>query len=701
MSFIQWILRLLRCVCPRCCELVVPKDAVLKATETTTKPADLMTKVHGMAKARRVCCGCGLWLPKYSRQGQTIKREWKQEAMWQFIEKEVERWTESRGNKRDDLVFVSEGREELLRPLVPSLVAKLFAMVDLDVWRLLGMNPDITHPKDLLLTTLVVPPPIIRPNIMYSESWRTRSQDEITSRIHDTAKIRDQLAKLGVTSESLLASTPSLAELLPRDPGQPEPPPRRMTRQEIAIERLQQTIAAYMNNESSGSKVPQKKKRSGQPEKCLIRRLKGKKGRFRGNLMGKRVNQCARGVVSPDPNIRLGDVGVPEAIALKLTFPETVTVHNIKELQAKVLIGANRLGGARSVTNRRGVTYGLDIHPDRSKIRLQLGWVVERYMQEFDYVLFNRQPSLRKKSVMAHRVRIMDGRTLRLHPCCTSPYNADFDGDEMNLHFPQTPEAMAEARALMRVSLQIMNAQNNKPCIGGVQDALLGGYKLTNGDVFLDRTVVSRILSRVEAPKYHAHLPMPAIVKAGGKGPLWTGKQVASFVIPDITIRPKLKPLAFPVSSSTSSSSSLSSSSASSSSSISPSSSLSSSSSSPTSSSSLSTSFSPSFFGFPRTDSAFHLSSSITASSSSSSSSSSSHSSLATSFFEAHFPSTWSQERREKRTVWATAAEKRWQLDRLARLDTKQTVIVDRQERGAPDSTRRENREHGTGAGAS
>ena len=177
----------------------------------------------------------------------------------------------------------------------------------------------------------------------------------------------------------------------------------------------------------------------------LCQRLKGKQGRFRGNLSGKRVDFSSRTVISPDPNLRIEQVGVPVHVAKILTYPEKVHHANIALMRKLVTNGSDVHPGANFVETtfngaktKKFLKYG-----NRKKIAADLrpGDVIERHMMDGDVVLFNRQPSLHRVSIMCHRAKIQQGRTFRFNECVCTPYNADFDGDEMNLHLPQTEEA--------------------------------------------------------------------------------------------------------------------------------------------------------------------------------------------------------------------------------------------------------------------
>ena len=160
---------------------------------------------------------------------------------------------------------------------------------------------------------------------------------------------------------------------------------------------------------------------------------------------------------------------------------------------------------------------------------MEVGYTVERHLNNDDYVIFNRQPSLHKMSLMGHRVKVLPFQTFRLNLSVTSPYNADFDGDEMNMHVPQSLETKAEIKEIMSVPKQIVAPQGNKPCMGIVQDALLGIYRMTKRDCFIDKALVMNILMFIDYD-LEKGLPSPAILKPKA---LWTGKQILSLVIPE------------------------------------------------------------------------------------------------------------------------------------------------------------------------
>ena len=294
------------------------------------------------------------------------------------------------------------------------------------------------------------------------------------------------------------------------------------------VDLLQYHTTTYFDNEVSG--IPQAHHRSGRPLKTLTQRLKGKEGRFRGSLSGKRVDFSSRTVISPDPNLDLSEVGVPESVAMKLTIPEIVTEWNIERMRRLVINGPDKFPGVNYIVRPDGVKIRLDFVEDRSMIAetLEIGYRVERHLADGDIVMFNRQPSLHQMSIMAHYVRVLPGKTFRLHPSVCPPYNADFDGDEMNLHVPQSEEARAEAILLMRVQDQLISPRYGGPIIGALRDFVTGAYLLTKDGTTLTPQEFSNLAM---LGGYTDALPEPAAKSSRGI-PVYTGKQLFSLFLP-------------------------------------------------------------------------------------------------------------------------------------------------------------------------
>ena len=245
---------------------------------------------------------------------------------------------------------------------------------------------------------------------------------------------------------------------------------------------------------------------------------------------------------SPDAIMDVDQVGVPYAVAMSLTVQERVTPNNIHEMHKRVMNGPFDILGAESVITSDGAVIQLEFCQDRQSIRLQYGWIIERWLKNDDVVIFNRQPSLHKMSMMGHRVRLVKGSTFRLNLCCANPYNADFDGDEMNMHVVQSPCAAAEVRALMAVPLQICSPQANKPIMSIVQDALLGACLMSQKHALLDRRAAFQLLAWIKYPCKPLKLPPPAVRRPVQR---WTGLQILSLLLPPtMTLRRGDAPLA-------------------------------------------------------------------------------------------------------------------------------------------------------------
>lgn len=389
--------------------------------------------------------------------------------------------------------------------LTPKEVRERLERIPDDDLRALGIDPETCRPEWMVLTALAVPPVTVRPSITLDSG--DRSEDDLTHKLVDVLRINQRLREN-------------------RDSGAPQ------LIVEDLWELLQYHVTTYFDNQTSG--IPPARHRSGRPLKTLAQRLKGKEGRFRSNLSGKRVNFSARTVISPDPLLSINEVGVPVIAARELTVPVHVNAHNIDKIRELVARGPNP---PEEKPYKPGVNYV--IRSDGRRIRvtdknaadvaegLEIDYVVERQLVDGDVVLFNRQPSLHRMSMMGHRVRIMDGRTFRFNLCDCPPYNADFDGDEMNLHVLQSDEARAEARILMLVQENILSPRYGGPIIGAIHDHITGAYFLTHNNPKFDRFEAMNIMFKLD----DVEIPEPFVDENGKQ--YWTGRQLFSTVLPD------------------------------------------------------------------------------------------------------------------------------------------------------------------------
>ncbi len=374
--------------------------------------------------------------------------------------------------------------------LFPTEIREILAKIPDDEFKKIGVDPQSCRPEWAILTVLLVPPVTVRPSIILESG--ERSEDDLTHKLSDIIRANQRLW------ENLNAGAP-----------------------EVIIEDLWDLLQFHITTffDNTVTRIPPARHRSGQPLKTITERIKGKEGRIRKNLAGKRVNYSGRTVISPDPSIQLNEVGIPYEIAKVVTVSESVTDLNLKRLK-KLVEQGQEYPGANYV-----------IRPDgkRKKIAAELkeeiinelipGYKVERHLQDGDIVLFNRHPSLHRGSLMAHFVRVLPGRTFRLHPSVCIPYNADFDGDEMNIHSPQNEEARAEAKILLDVKENIISPKNNSNLIGCISDAITGNYLLGKDEITGD---------------YANQLFFKSGIKARTTKKTITGLEVLSEILPKI-----------------------------------------------------------------------------------------------------------------------------------------------------------------------
>ncbi|CDK25021.1 unnamed protein product [Kuraishia capsulata CBS 1993] len=492
-GFLSKIKKVCECVCMNCGKILLDETNPLYARAMKIKdPKKRFNAVWSLCKTKMVCevdpipsdenageilpqrGGCGNTQPTVRRDGLKIWGTWKKSNL-------------------------DEDTEQTERRLITAAeVLNVFRHISPQDCQRLGFNEDYARPEWMLITVLPVPPPPVRPSVAFTDT--KRGEDDLTYKLADILKANINVQKLEMDGS-----------------------PQHVISEFEAL--LQYHVATYMDNDIAGQ--PQALQKTGRPIKSIRARLKGKEGRLRGNLMGKRVDFSARTVISGDPNLELDQVGVPKSIARTLSYPETVTPYNIQKLTEYVRNGPNEHPGAKYVIRDSGDRIDLRYNKRAGDIALQYGWKVERHLMDDDPVLFNRQPSLHKMSMMAHRVKVMPYSTFRMNLSVTSPYNADFDGDEMNLHVPQSEETRAELSQICAVPLQIVSPQSNKPVMGIVQDTLCGVRKMTLRDNFIEYDQVMNMLFWI--PQWDGVIPQPAILKPK---PLWSGKQLLSTCIP-------------------------------------------------------------------------------------------------------------------------------------------------------------------------
>ncbi|NKQ38603.1 MAG: DNA-directed RNA polymerase subunit A' [Methanosarcinales archaeon] len=383
--------------------------------------------------------------------------------------------------------------------LSPSEIRDRFENIPKEDLKVIGIDYKNTRPEWMILTVLPIPPVTVRPSITLESGQR--SEDDLTHKLVDIIRVNQRF------QDNREAGAPQLII-------------------EDLWELLQYHINTFFDNEASG--VAPARHRSGRPLKTLSQRLKGKEGRFRGSLSGKRVNFSARTVVSPDPNLSINEVGVPEKIAEHMTIPVKVTKWNFDEMKRCVERQGEVYPSAVYLFRPDGRRMKvLDSNKEELAEKIEVGWTVERQLQNGDIVLFNRQPSLHKMSIMSHFIKILPDKTFRLNPCVCPPYNADFDGDEMNMHVLQTEESRAEANILMQVQENVLSPRFGGPIIGGIHDHISGIFLLTRNEKRISKISAFELLRKSEIRE----LPKPSFVDEHGT-PYWNGKQIFSQILP-------------------------------------------------------------------------------------------------------------------------------------------------------------------------
>jgi|TARA_Y100000310_G_C20702699_1_gene831466 DNA-directed RNA polymerase subunit A' len=465
-KFVNIILTVLKCTCRDCGRILIPDNKISKNKEIL----DQIEKENGVEERRRKIKEIIAGLKTTSKCPHCKAKQ-----------KKV--------NLEKPTTFLED--EKRLSPI--EVRSRLEKIPDSDI-EIFGLKVPHVRPEWMVQTILAIPPVTMRPSITLESG--ERSEDDLTHKMGDIVRINQRLF------ENINAGAP---EIIVED----------------LWDLLQYHVTTFFDNNIA--QLPPARHRSGQPLKTLTERIKSKEGRIRHNLAGKRTNFSARTVISPDPMLELFEVGIPFIIATKLSVPERVNEWNMQYLKSFVEKGPDKYPGANYIIRPDGKKKKITEETKEASLEeLQPGYIVERHLMDGDIAIFNRQPSLHRMSMMCHRIKILPGKTLRLNPAVCTPYNADFDGDEMNLHIPQTEEARAEAEVLMEVQTQLISLRYGLSIIGCTQDAISGNYVLTKANSIKREEGVD-ILSSVGITDF-SKLPRKAIV---------TGKEIFSVLLPD------------------------------------------------------------------------------------------------------------------------------------------------------------------------
>lgn len=458
--FLTDVLNILKCICFNCYQFLLSEDH-LKLENMTKKFSDILTWIKNI----KICYRCESLKPSLSIVNETIVDEDK-------------------------------------NPLDTYKILRVLENISDETVQFLGFNPTMSHPKNFIFTVFPVLPPCCRPFVMSDENC---CDDDLTYQLTEIIKNNQYLSEKYLEKNELKRKKSVLQSslLLTSDIH------------EKHLTNLKFRMSTYFNN----SKKKAKHAATARPITGLKERIAGKEGQIRHNLLGKRCDQSGRTVVGPDPTLKFDELCVPKEMAEILTIPVHVTPFNINYLtglvnsnKANFLIKASnpkcsinlknalnyrgtllffgdiieRNGVKTTITDTKFLLEKGDIiirngkilkdvqYPEFKKITLEVGDIIKRQLVDGDYVLLNRQPTLHKASMMALKVVIKPIKTLKINLSITKPFNCDFDGDEMNIHVPQSYESIAELQSLSSSVKCIMSNQNGKPNVAIVQDSLIG-----------------------------------------------------------------------------------------------------------------------------------------------------------------------------------------------------------------------------------
>ena len=481
-QFLPFVQNILSCVCIRCSKLLIDK-----------KYRKHYLKRRGEARYREVLAaskeikrcgqetedGCGARQPdRFVREG---------------IARIVAEWDDAGNGERQK------------QALEVEYVLRLFRRIADEDVDFIGLSRFWCRPDWMICTVLPIPPPQVRPSVIQDNNQR--SEDDLTHKLAEIIKTNNSYLQPRIEAGAAKSVIDEWTNV------------------------LQYHVATLVDNQIPG--VAPSAQRNGRPLKSIQQRLGSKEGRIRYNIQGKRVEFSARSVITPDPNISIAELGVPEKIAMNLTFPERATKFsgdhrgNMDKLYRLIQNGPNVYPGAKTIRHKDGRITSLR-HVNTKELVLKEGDIVNRHLMDGDVVLFNRQPTLHRMSMMGHRVKVLKGKTFRLNVSVTAPYNADFDGDEMNMHCPQSYEAATELEEIAAVPHQILRPRDGLPVIGIVQDTLVGSYRLTRENVSFNRREFMNLM--MWNRRFDGTIPTPKMDTR------WSGRQVLSQLLPPINL---------------------------------------------------------------------------------------------------------------------------------------------------------------------
>ena len=483
-QFFPLVLNVLSCVCVRCSKLLVDKalhqNLIKRRGEARWRQMLNLTSNIGRC-GQETEDGCGARQPdRYVRDG---------------IARIVAEWDNIEGAGAPEK---SDKVRKERQVLEVEYVLRLFRRITDEDVDFMGLSRYWCRPDWMICTVMAIPPPQVRPSVIQDNNQR--SEDDLTHKLFEIVNTNNTLQdKINNNAAKNIVDEYTNV--------------------------LQYHIATLVDNQIPG--VAPSAQRSGRPLKSIQQRLGSKEGRIRYNIQGKRVEFSARSVITPDPNISVAEIGVPMKIAMNLTVPERVTTYNRDQMYKLIQNGAEKYPGAKTLVRADGRMISLK-HVNSKEIVLYYGDVVNRHLADGDTILFNRQPTLHRMSMMGHKVKVLPYNTFRLNVSVTSPYNADFDGDEMNAHIPQSLEASTELSEIAAVPHQIVTPRHAKPVIGVVQDSLVGSWRMTRPKVSFNRREFMNM--QMWNKRFEGIMP------EAGANKRFSGQQILSQLLPPINL---------------------------------------------------------------------------------------------------------------------------------------------------------------------
>ena len=485
---IKIVFKVLRCICFYCSGLLLH---VSKIPNKSFRKKKILMHISNASKSIKKCRHCQGLQPNYTLKVYEISHTFPQKK------KEFES---------------EEEYKHAIKPLTTNDIRnKLSSISDEDVAKI-GLCPKRSRPEWMIWTCMLVPPPCIRPSVVISAASKSRGHDFLSIKLQEIVKLN---RKIGT--------------MLSKDPN---------ANTRVSEQDLQSQIAMYLDKDINVSRRSRgrstrgdRRNRRNNITRSVSGRLGGKKGRLRQNICGKRTNFSSRTVITPDSTMDIDQIGIPERIALKQTIPIRVTNINLVEMRQRVRNGSGTLDGASKLEDKDGRIINLDFCSEKrlKEIDVKPGMIVHRFLNKGDWVLLNRQPTLHKGSMMGHQVQIHKGMTIRLPVPDTTPYNADYDGDEMNMHVPQTLDSRAELK-MVGIENNMVCPKLGNPAIACVQDTVIGLYLMCRPGCFVQPSKFFSLSMHCRYTDVEKIAQKPAILKPKK---LYTGYQLASLVVPN------------------------------------------------------------------------------------------------------------------------------------------------------------------------